>query len=47
MVVAKFFECFEGQCQRSKVKGQLNRNRRCMSTAAILVIMTMGAIKVT
>ena len=39
MVVANFFECFEGQCQ--KVKGQLNRNGRCMHIVAILVIMMM------
>ena len=41
MVVAIFFERFEGHCQRSKVKGQLNRNGRCMHIVAILVIMTM------
>ena len=41
MVVVNFVECFEGQCQRSKVKGQLNRNGRCMHIVAILVIMTM------
>ena len=39
MVIANFFECFEGQCQRSK--GQLNRNGRFMHIMVILVIMTM------
>ena len=41
MVVANFFECFEGQCQKSKVKGKLYRNGRCMHIVVILVIMTM------
>ena len=37
MVVANFFS----KSLEVKVKGQLNKNRRCMSIVAILVIMTM------
>ena len=39
MVVAKFF-----QTLKVKVKGQLNKNRQCMSKVAILVIMTMRCL---
>ena len=41
MVVANCYECFDGQCQRSNVKGKRYRNGWCMHIVVILVIMTM------